>query len=133
MMNRVILVGRLTKDVDLRFTANGKAVASGTIAVNRTFKAEGQPDADFINFVIWNKAAENTANFTKKGSLVGIDGRIQTRTYDNKEGQKVYVTEVIADSVQFLDPKGAKGEQKQEKPQQNNTTPVNISDDDLPF
>ncbi len=133
-MNNVSLVGRLTKDLELRYTQNGKAVGSGTIAVNRTFKSEGQPDADFINFVVWGKAAENTANFTKKGSQVGIVGRIQTRNYENSEGKKVFVTEVVADNVQFLDPKGT----TQKEPSQNTATnndvgQIDIEDDDLPF
>lgn len=114
MINNVTLVGRLTKEVDLRFTQNGKAVASGTLAVNRPFKnANGETEADFINIVIWGKPAENTANYTNKGSLIGVTGRIQTRNYENNEGKRVYVTEVVAESVQFLDTK------KKENPQQN--------------
>lgn len=108
MINRVVLTGRLTRDPDLRYTANGAAVGSFTVAVNRQFtNAQGDRDADFINCVIWRKAAENFANFTKKGSLVGIDGRIQTRSYDNQQGQKVYVTEVVVENFSLLEPKGS--------------------------
>lgn len=103
MLNRVALVGRLTKEVELRRTGNGKAVASFTLAVNRNFKTGDGQEADFLNIVAWGKVAENTANYCSKGSLVSVDGRIQTRNYENNQGQKVYVTEVIADSVQFID------------------------------
>ena len=95
MLNRAILTGRLTRDPELRYTTSGTAVVQATIAVDRQFKnQQGEREADFINLVIWRKAAENFANFTHKGSLVGIDGRIQTRTYENKQGQRVYVTEI---------------------------------------
>ncbi|SDZ65226.1 single-strand DNA-binding protein [Evansella caseinilytica] len=107
MINRIVLVGRLTKDPELRYTANGIAVATFTLAVNRPFSnQQGNREADFINCVIWRKPAENVANFLKKGSLAGVDGRLQTRSYDNNEGRRVYVTEVVADSVQFLEPRG---------------------------
>ena len=106
MINRVILVGRLTKDPILRKTQSGFSVTSFTVACDRRIKTEGQPTADFINCVCWNKVADNTAQFTHKGSLVGVEGRIQTRSYDDQSGRRVYVTEVVADSVQFLEPKG---------------------------
>jgi single-strand DNA-binding protein len=111
MMNRVVLVGRLTKDPELRYTPNGVPVATFTLAVNRTFSnQQGEREADFINCVIWRRPAENVANFLKKGSLAGVDGRIQTRSYEGQDGKRVYVTEVVADSVQFLEPKsGATG------------------------
>lgn len=106
-MNRVLLVGRLTKDPDLRYTPNGIAVATFTLAVNRTFtNAQGEREADFINCVIWRKQAENVANYLKKGSLAGVDGRLQTRNYDGQDGKRVYVTEVLAENVQFLEPRG---------------------------
>jgi single-strand DNA-binding protein len=106
MMNRVVLVGRLTKDPDLRYTPNGVPVATFTLAVNRPFKNEsGEQQADFINCVVWRKPAENAANYLKKGSLAGVDGRIQTRNYEGQDGKRVYVTEVLAESVQFLEPK----------------------------
>lgn len=108
MLNRVVLVGRLTKDPDLRYTPNGVAVANFTIAVNRPFSSNsGDRDADFLNCVVWRRAAENLANFMSKGSLVGVDGRLQSRSFDNQEGKRVFVTEVVADSVQFLESKGS--------------------------
>ncbi len=108
MMNRVVLVGRLTKDPDLRYTPNGVPVANFTLAVNRTFtNQQGEREADFINCVVWRRPAENVANYLKKGSLAGVDGRLQTRSYDDQDGKRVYVTEVVADSVQFLEPRSA--------------------------
>lgn len=107
MINRVVLVGRLTKDPVLRKTANGASVVSFTVACTRRFKQEGQPDADFINTVAWNKTADIVSQYTHKGSLVGVEGRIQTRSYDDKDSKRVYVTEVVADSVQFLESKSA--------------------------
>lgn len=101
MLNRVALVGRLTRDPELRRTGSGKAVTSFNLAVERNFKSDDQ-EADFINCVCWGKVAENTERYCSKGSMVSVDGRIQTRNYDNNQGQKVYVTEVIADSVQFI-------------------------------
>lgn len=125
MMNRVVLVGRLTKDPELRYTPSGVAVATFTIAVNRTFSnQQGEKEADFINCVVWRKPAENVANFLKKGSLAGVDGRIQTRSYDGQDGKRVYVTEVVAESVQFLEPRGSNQNNDQQRnsfPSQNNT------------
>lgn len=106
MMNRVVLVGRLTKDPELRYTPSGVAVATFTLAVNRTYtNQQGEREADFINCVIWRRPAENVANFLKKGSLAGVDGRIQTRSYEGQDGKRVYVTEIVAESVQFLEPR----------------------------
>lgn len=133
MINHATLVGRLTRDVDLKYTNNGTAVASFTVAVDRNFKnAQGERETDFINCVMWRKAAESFANYTHKGSLVGVEGQIQTRTYDNKQGQKVYVTELVVDQFSFLDPK------KTDAPDQPNSKPVDSAsevahDDDLPF
>ena len=108
MINRVVLVGRLTKDPVLRKTGSGISVTSFTVACDRRIKTEGQPTADFINCVCWNRVADNTAQYTHKGSLVGVEGRIQTRSYDDPmSGKRVYVTEVVADTVQFLEPKGS--------------------------
>lgn len=104
-MNSVNLVGRLCREVELRKTQNGNSVVQFTLAVNRLVKAQGQPDADFINCVAWNKAADNMAQYLHKGSLIGITGNLQTRNYENNQGQKVYVTEVICNNVQFLEPK----------------------------
>ncbi|MQS53204.1 single-stranded DNA-binding protein [Companilactobacillus mishanensis] len=104
MINRVVLVGRLTRDPELRYTANGAAVASFTVAVNRQFtNAQGEREADFVNCVIWRKAAENFSNFTHKGSLVGVDGRVQTRSYENQQGNRVYVTEVVVENFSLLE------------------------------
>lgn len=140
MLNNVSLVGRLTKDVDLRYTLSNVAVATFTLAVNRTFKNEnGEREADFINCVMWRQQAENLANWAKKGALIGITGRIQTRSYDNQQGQRVYVTEVVAEQFQLLESKG-QGNQGQQKQAQQQTpdfsrqgAPMDISDDDLPF
>lgn len=136
MINRVILVGRLTKDPELKYTPSGVAVATFTLAVNRTFtNSENERVADYINCVIWRKPAENTANFLKKGSLAGVEGRMQTRSYDGQDGKKVYVTEVVADSVQFLEPKKQEGNsepQTYENPFAGNQKEIPI-DDGLPF
>lgn len=101
VINRIILIGRLAKDVDLRFTASGKAVCQFSIAVNRPFSKE--KEADFFNVVVWNKAAENCANYLAKGRLVGLEGRLQSKSYESQTGEKKYVTEVVADQVEFLE------------------------------
>lgn len=119
MINRVVLVGRLTKDPELRYTPTGVAVARFTLAVNRTFSNQsGEREADFINCVVWRKQAENTANFLKKGSLAGIEGRIQTGSYEGQDGKRVYTTEVVADSVQFLEPRNANAASSGDRGQQ---------------
>ena len=106
MINNVVLVGRLTRDVDVRYTQSSVAVGSFSIAVERNFKnAQGERETDFINCVIWRKAAENFARFTRKGSLVGVEGSIQTRNYENNQGQRVYVTEILVDNFSLLEPK----------------------------
>jgi len=152
MLNRVVLVGRLTKDPELRYTPNGTPVATFTLAVNRTFTNQsGEREADFINCVAWRRIAENTANFLKKGSLAGVDGRLATRNYENQQGQRVFVTEVQAESVQFLDSKNKNSNSnngtqynqqnqfnndqynQQQPPNQPNNNPIDINDDDLPF
>ena len=104
MINNVVVVGRLTRAVDLRYTSNGTVYASFTLATDRDFKNQnGGKETDFINCVMWRKPAENLANYTKKGSLIGIEGRIQTRNYDNQQGQRVYVTEVLVERFHFLE------------------------------
>lgn len=146
MLNNVSLVGRTTRDVELRYTPSNVAVATFTLAVNRTFKNEnGEREADFINCVMWRQQAENLANFAKKGALIGITGRIQTRSYDNQQGQRVYVTEVVAEQFQLLESRNSQGQQgnqgqraqtQQETPdfsRSATTNPLDISDDDLPF
>lgn len=108
MLNRVVLVGRLTRDPDLRYTPTGVAVANFTLAVGRPFtNQEGNRETDFINCVVWRRPAENLANYMKKGNQVGVDGRLQSRSYEGNDGKTVYVTEVVADSVQFLEPKNS--------------------------
>ena len=107
-INNVVLVGRLTKDADLRYTQQGQATATFSLAVNRNFKnGNGEREADFINCVIWRQQAELLANMTHKGSLIGVTGRIQTRNYENQQGQRVFVTEVVADNFQLLEPKSS--------------------------
>ena len=109
-MNQVILIGRLTKDPELRETSNGKPVASFTLAVDKF--GEG---ADFINCVVWNKQAENLAKYQKKGGQIGISGRLQTRDYEDEKGNKKYITEVVADSIEYLGAKKEESNQTQEK------------------
>ena len=151
MINRAVLTGRMTRDVELRYTQSGVAVGSFTLAVDRNFKnANNEREVDWINFVIWRKSAENFANFTHKGSLVGIDGRIQTRNYENKQGNRVYVTEVVVDDFALLEPKSSNTGQHTDNrqpagSQQGNNQPegnqdpfdgsgdIDISDDQLPF
>ena len=152
-MNRAILVGRLTRDPELRNTNSGVPVASFTIAVNRTFaSASGEREADFINCIAFNKQAENLQRYIKKGGLVGVEGRIQTRSYTAQDGSRRFVTEVVCDNVHFLEPKGT-GANQNAYPAYDDLTPYNmpqqqtkqpspyddlqnqydVSDDDLPF
>lgn len=136
MLNRVILIGRLTKDPELRYTPNGVAVSTFTLAVNRSYSnQQGQREADFINIVTWKGLAETVANYMKKGRLVAVEGRIQTRNYDNNEGKKVYITEVVADNVRFLESmnKSDDHHSNNKDPFINDGSPIDISDDDLPF
>lgn len=146
MLNRVILVGNLTRDPELRYTSNGGvAVVRFTVAVNRRFtNQQGEREADFINIVAWRNLAENCGNYLRKGSLVAIEGRIQTRSYENQEGRTVYVTEVVADDVRFLSSRNrtqssyGQQESNQSKgmiddPFADDGSPIDISDDDLPF
>jgi len=103
-MNRIILIGRLTRDVELRSTNSGKSVASFTVAVDRPFKSQnGDKETDFINIVAWGKLADLCDSFIGKGRLVAVSGRLQIRSYEDREGNKRYVTEVVADEVRFLD------------------------------
>ena len=163
MINNVVLVGRMTRDAELRYTPQNQAVATFTLAVNRNFKNQsGEREADFINVVIWRQQAENLANCAKKGALIGITGRIQTRNYENQQGQRVYVTEVVADNFQLLESRTSREGQSSGSYTSNNfgnsssnfgnstsvnqvpnfsrdenpfgnTNPMDISDDDLPF
>ena len=155
MINSVNLVGRLTRDVELRVSQSNVTVATFTLAVNRSFKsANGEREADFINCVAFKKTAEILNQYAGKGSQIGVTGSIQTRNYENKDGQRVYVTEVIANNIALLDSKGSNnasdGQQSQgrpnanqaqqtrsqapdENPFANSKGPVDISDSDLPF
>lgn len=137
MLNNVCLVGRMAGDAELRYTPNNQAVATFRLAVNRPFKNQnGEREADFINCVIWRQQAENLANWAKKGASIGITGRIQTRNFENQQGQRVYVTKVIADSFQLLERRDNGAKQQATDNNKNfsqNTAPMDISDDDLPF
>ena len=124
MINRAELTGRITRDPELRYTQNGTAVVQFTLAVDRQFRnQDGEREADFINCVIWRKSAENFANFTHKGSKIGVDGRIQTRSYENQQGNRVYVTEVIVDSFALLD--SLQGSQQGSTPQNQSNSSQN--------
>ena len=139
MINNVVLVGRLAKDIELKYTQSNVAVAKFTLVVNRKFKnANGEREADFINCVIWRQSAENLANWCKKGELVGITGSLQVRNYENQQGKRVYVSEVIADGFQKLErstqQNGAYGNQTQSRTQNiQQWQQMAISDDDLQF
>lgn len=151
MINNVVLVGRMTRDAELKYTGNNIAVATFSLAVNRNFKdANGERETDFINCVIWRQQAENLANWAKKGALIGITGRIQTRSYENQQGQRVYVTEVVAENFQMLESRAARegrnanggyNQQPQQQAPNNsrggapfgNSNPMDIQDSDLPF
>ncbi|HDA1970265.1 TPA: single-stranded DNA-binding protein, partial [Staphylococcus aureus] len=153
---RVVLVGRLTKDPEYRTTPSGVSVATFTLAVNRTFtNAQGEREADFVNCVVFRRQADNVNNYLSKGSLAGVDGRLQSRNYENQEGRRVFVTEVVCDSVQFLEPKNTNDSQQdlyqqqvqqtrgqsqysnnkpvKDNPFANANDPIEIDDDDLPF
>ena len=138
MLNSVCLVGRMTRDAELRYTPSNQAVATFSLAVNRNFKSQnGEREADFINCVIWRQNAENLANWAKKGVLIAITGQIRTRNYESQQGQRVYVTEVVADSFQLLE--GRKD--REAGPSQGYSQPdfarqaelFSIDDDSLPF
>ena len=149
MLNRVILIGRLTKDPELRYTPSGVAVTQFTLAVDRPFTNQGgEREADFLNIVTWRTLAETCANYLRKGRLTAVEGRVQTRSYDNNEGRRVYVTEIVADNVRFLESAnsggrredggnaGNRGGQRSDSnmdPFADDGKPVDISDDDLPF
>jgi len=146
MLNRVVLIGRLTRDPELRYTSAGVAVTQFTLAVDRPFKNGEQREADFIPVVTWRQLAETCANYLRKGRLAAVEGRIQVRNYDNNEGRRVYVTEVIADNVRFLESansgSGQSGTSAEGSDHSGNAggdpflddgKPIEISDDDLPF
>ena len=143
MINRVVLVGRMTKDCELRYTGSNIAVATFNLAVNRNYtNSDGNNEADFIQCVVWRQTAENLSRYTRKGSLVGVDGRIQTRNYEANDGSRRHITEVVCDNVRYLDSKNSitnqdvqqnsNNEQMTITPQYEHTN-INIKDDDLPF
>lgn len=130
MLNRAILIGRLTKDPELRYTPSGVAVASFTLAVGRNFtNQQGEREADFIPIVVWRKQAENCANYIGKGSLVAVEGRIQVRTYEGKDGQRRWATEIVADNVRFLDKRGNTNTQDISSV----GSEVDFNEEDIPF
>ena len=136
MINNVALIGRLTRDAELRYTPSNIATAQFNIACNRNFKnANDEYDADFINCVMWREQAERFCNWTKKGMLVGITGRIQTRNYENQQGQRIYVTEVVAESFQILEKRDNTANQNSmtEQIPPSFSSPMDITDDKLPF
>lgn len=138
MINNVTLVGRLTRDPELRYTPSNIAITTFNMAVNRNFKNQaGDREADFINCMIWRQQAENLTSWAKKGALIGITGRIQTRSYDNQQDQRVYVTEVVANTFQLLEKRDNSANQSNIEDQMpasfGTTNPLDISDDDLPF
>ena len=114
MLNRVVLVGRMTRDPELRRTQGGAAVTSFTLALNRNFNTQDGQTADYIPCVVWNRIAENVERYCSKGSLVGVEGRLRSRSYDNNQGQRVYVVEVLCDSVQFLETKAMRDRNQQQ-------------------
>ncbi len=135
MLNKVILIGHLTKDPELRYTpASGVAVANFTLAVNRPFtNQQGEREADFIPVVVWRKQAENCANYLNKGSQAAVEGRLQVRTYEDREGQRRWITEVVADNVQFLSKKGDQSPGDKDSYGGLKGDEVNVAEDDVPF
>jgi single-strand DNA-binding protein len=138
MLNRTILIGRLTKDPDLRYTPAGVAVCAFTLAVDKPFSKDGEREADFIPIVTWRQLAETCANYLKKGRLTAIEGRIQVRNYEGNEGRRIYVTEIVADNVRFLESGRQESGQSESRssnqdPFSDEGKPINISNDDLPF
>ena len=133
-MNNVSLIGNLVRDIELKYTNNGTAVGKFTIAVGRRFKKEGQQDTDFINCIVWNKSAEIMAQYLNKGSKVGINGRIETGSYDNKEGKKVYTTDIVVENFYFLGSKKENGNNPQNNAHINNSDYTQVqNNDDIPF
>lgn len=133
LLNRVILIGRLVRDPELRYTTSGVAVTQFTLACDRPVSQGKEKEADFIPIVTWRQTAEACANYLKKGRLCAVEGRIQTRNYENNEGRKIYVTEVVADNVRFLEKSEGSQNSQQRDPFQGEGTPIDIDDSDLPF
>ena len=133
-MNKFVGVGRLTRDVELKHTGGGHAVANFTLAVNRRFKGEnGEYEADFLNCVAWRGTAEAVANYVKKGQQLAVEGSVQTRSYDNNEGKKVYVTEILVDNVTFIDNKQASKQTSSTASVLDEGVKIDINSDELPF
>ena len=132
-MNKWIGIGRLTKDVDFRMTNTGVAVANFTIAINRPFLQNGERQTDYINCVTWRKQAENLSTYVKKGDQVAVEGMIQTRNYEGKDGKRVYVTEVMAESIQFLETKGQSQNKKPQRQSNDNPFQEQPIQENLPF
>ncbi|KKO51113.1 single-stranded DNA-binding protein [Paenibacillus sp. DMB20] len=137
MLNRVILIGRLTRDPELKYTPSGVAITNFTLAVDRPYTNDrGDREADFIPVIVWRQLAEICAEYLKKGRLTAVEGRIQVRNYENAEGKRVYVTEVIADNVRFLESnrqESGQSEGRNRDPFSDDGKPIDINDDDLPF
>ncbi len=136
MLNRWIGTGRPTRDPELKYTPTGVAVTTFTIAVDRPFTAQsGEREADFIPVVVWRQLAETVANYLRKGRLCAVEGRIQVRHYENNEGKRIYITEVVADNVRFLESNRDNNQSQSsgQDPFQNDGEPIDISDSDLPF
>lgn len=134
MLNRIILIGRLTADPELRYLPSGVAVANFRLAVDRGFtNQQGEKETDFINISVWRKQAENCANYLKKGSMAAVEGRLQIRQYEDKEGLRKTVAEVVADNVRFLDSKKSAGESDASGFEESFNQNVNIKEDDIPF
>lgn len=133
-MNKIILIGRLTKDLELRYTENNKAIGTFSIAINRDYKNEnGEYETDFINCVVFNQIAETMSKYTHKGDLIGIIGRLQSRTYEDKENKKHYVVEVMVEKVEFLQTKKETNEFENASIKTNQQQQFEITDQDLPF
>ena len=133
-LNRTILIGRITRDLELKKTQSGVSVVSFTLAVNRTYKKEGEQEADFINCVAWRNQADFLANYIKKGTFLGVEGRIQTRSYEDQTGKTVYITEVVCETVQALESKQQRDKQETYAPAPRVVEPlIKIDTDELPF
>ena len=133
-LNRTILIGRITRDPEVKKTQSGVSVVSFTLAVNRTYKKEGEQDADFINCVAWRNQADFLGNYITKGALLGVEGRIQTRNYEDQTGKTVYITEVVCETVQALESKQQRDKQETYVPAPKVEEPlIEIDTDELPF
>lgn len=135
MINNIVLTGRLTRNLDLKYSQSGTAMIKTNLAVNRRFKREGEPDADFINIIVFGKSAEALAEFARKGSLIGVEGRLQTGSYEKEDGTRVYTADVVVNNFTFLGSNGSSRQDSSEPSQDpfGGGKEVDIADDDLPF